>query len=137
MSPVPEPIPLDLDSIRARLEQTESTFWENGCRESEDMCTADLAFIAHAPTDIAALIREVEGLRAGYTAAYERIHDLEQSPIYSIRARVDRFAPTAGPNGAPVGFSWKVGWIMDELFRTRAELEQLRTNPATNTGDKP
>ena len=57
-------MPLDLDPIRKRLEQTESLFWENDCRDLEDMCEADLAFISNAPAYVAALLSEVESLRA-------------------------------------------------------------------------
>lgn len=61
----------DLDAIRARLEQTESLFWENDCRDLEDMCEADLTFIRNAPGDIAALIAELEWLRDEFEAAAE------------------------------------------------------------------
>ena len=78
-------MPLDLDVIRACLTQTESLFWENDCRDLEDMCEADLAFIANAPAYVAALLSEVDRLTAENEA---------------LRAEVDRWKRRDGYRGA-------------------------------------
>lgn len=68
---------IDLDAIRARLEQTESLFWENDCQDLEDMCEADLAFIRNAPGDIAALIAELARVNAELIEAKADLTDVE------------------------------------------------------------
>lgn len=67
--------------------------------------------------------------------AQERIHDLERTPLYSNRMKVERLAPTEAPNGAPVSFGWKVGWVADQFEEARAKLEEARLEIAAHRGE--
>lgn len=56
---------LDLALIRKRLARIDQTFWWAACAPEEgDTCPDDREFVRYAPTDIAALLDEVERLRA-------------------------------------------------------------------------
>lgn len=114
-------MPLDLEPIRERLARFNPASWWD-CWTPEER-----AFVSKAPDDIAALLDEVERLRADLTATQEhRLADLAQ-PLYSNRVKVERIAPPKGPNGEPASFGWKVGWVADEVGRLRSELAGLRT----------
>lgn len=104
---------LDLKDIRERLEslatpgpwQVEKARYVPSCHAvyrphgalvvDEIICHRDAHFIANAPTDIEALIAEVERLRA--LVAEMAPHAVEGAAEYGEHDLVDKFRPYAGP----------------------------------------
>jgi hypothetical protein len=78
-------MPLDTELIRARLASVNQERWARNTEPAIDPRFPLGTFIAHAPTDIAALLSEVDRLTAENEA---------------LRAEVDRWKRRAGYRGA-------------------------------------
>lgn len=121
----------DLDAIRARLEQTESLFWENDCRDLEDMCEADLTFIRNAPGDIAALIAELERLHIEHSTMLHggSTTPLDLDPIRKRLNALERGDSTdARPGTAFMANAPRdIARLVDEVKELRADVTALQS----------
>lgn len=69
---------LDLEPIRSRLAVIDPVFWRDACAPEEgDEDPEERVFVANAPDDIAALIGEVERLRAELADTRATLQDTE------------------------------------------------------------
>jgi hypothetical protein len=98
---------IDIEAIKARLQAATPGPWENtdprqirhaepniyaGDQEIADAYSlGDSELIAHAPADIAALVKELEAARAFIEEAeYAASHDCEE-PIYTLQTALSEY----------------------------------------------